>query len=502
VSGGFLRGVVWGGVVAVAALGVVSQIAPPPAGLTAALSVPETDAVVPEPTPLPKARETEAQPEILQKVPETVAEEEPSVDVAPEAADPAPPAGPATTAPPAGNRPAPAEAATQPADETAAAAQVPEPAKEMPVLQPPLPVDTTAPDAPDGTGLQAEAGVPAPAPQETRPGVAVPDGLASPPAETAPPMVEAPPAAPVEEALLQPAPPAVPRTAPAIVVPQEPVPQAEEPANQPGLAPDEGIALAVPGVRTDRLPRIGDEAEVVPESAPEELAVLGTTPLELFARTFDNPAGKPLFSIILIDEGTPPEDRATLAALPFPVTFALDPLREDSAEASRVYREAGQEVAMLASGIPDGATVGDLEQTFQTLDLALPEAVVVLDRPEGGLQDAADLSRAIVPIVAEQGRGLLTYDRGLNPADQVARREGVPAAVIFRILDSEGESIPRMRNYLDRAAFKAAQEGSVVVIGRTRPETVAAILEWTVEGRAAAVALAPVSAVLEAEPTP
>jgi polysaccharide deacetylase 2 family uncharacterized protein YibQ len=80
----------------------------------------------------------------------------------------------------------------------------------------------------------------------------------------------------------------------------------------------------------------------------------------------------------------------------------------------------------------------------------------------------------------------------------VARREGLPAARIFRSLDDDGESIPVIRRYLDRAAFKAAQEGRVVVIGTARPETVAGILEWTIEGRASSVALAPVSAVLQA----
>jgi polysaccharide deacetylase 2 family uncharacterized protein YibQ len=56
-----------------------------------------------------------------------------------------------------------------------------------------------------------------------------------------------------------------------------------------------------------------------------------------------------------------------------------------------------------------------------------------------------------------------------------------------------------IRRYLDRAAFKAAQEGRVVVVGRTRPETVAALLEWTVEGRAATVALAPLTAALSTD---
>ena len=63
--------------------------------------------------------------------------------------------------------------------------------------------------------------------------------------------------------------------------------------------------------------------------------------------------------------------------------------------------------------------------------------------------------------------------------------------VAFRDLDGDGEAAPVIRRYLDRAAFKAAQEGRVTVVGRTRPETVAALLEWTVEGRAATVALAP-----------
>ena len=310
-------------------------------------------------------------------------------------------------------------------------------------------------------------------------------------------MLLRPDTAPVEEA-----------PAPALTAPQDGGALAEA----PGLQPDGGIETEVPGVTTDRLPRIGDDEGMTAEAAPapedEDLPELageaegGTTPLELFAREFDNPEGKPLFSIILIDEGVAPEDRGNLAALPFPVTFAIDPLAPDSAEAARVYRQAGQEVAMLATGIPAGATAGDLEQSLQALDMALPEAVVVLDRPEGDLQAEPDLARQLVPIVAEQGRGLLTYDRGLNPADQVARREGVPSAVIFRVLDSEGESIPKMRNYLDRAAFKAAQEGKVVVIGRAHPETVAAILEWTVEGRAATVAMAPVSAVLERAPSP
>ena len=475
---GFVTGVIWGGVVAAAGLAVMSQVAPLPAVPTAA-QVPETAEPVAPVETLPEAPEPVEMPEILQKGPEP-APEEPVAEAA-ETTDPAP-TGQAEEAP----EPA-AEGATnevQPLD----------PVMETAEVAPAAPM-TTAPAAP---AVPDVAGDVAPAPTvpvqpELQP---LPAAPTVPMGEAAPPQQEAPPApveAPQEEALLTPAPQAP--EGPALIAPVDPE------AGAPRLEPEGTLEDRVEGVTTDRLPRIGDaplaEAEDAMTEAPAEAAPEGAKPLDLFARPFANDEGKPLFVLMLIDEGADAALRAEVAKLPFPVTFVLDPLKPESQTAAMAYRSAGQEVAMLATGLPAGATAADMEQSFQALDMALPEAVAVVDAPEGGFQESLDLARQAVPIVADQGRGLLTYDRGLNPADQVARREGVPSAVIFRILDSEGESVPKMRNYLDRAAFKAAQEGAVVVIGRLRPDTVAAILEWTVEGRAASVALAPVSAVLD-----
>lgn len=242
---------------------------------------------------------------------------------------------------------------------------------------------------------------------------------------------------------------------------------------------------AVPGVKVGALPQIGSEAAVTTVA----------TPFTLYARAFE-PEGKPLFAILLRDVGDAGMDRAELAKLPFPVSFVVDPLTTDAREASAMYRGAGQEVLTLANGIPPGATAADLETTFATLSAILPESVGVIDQDIGGFQDQRPLATLVLPVIKGEGRGLVTYDRGLNAADQIARRDRVPAAVIFRVLDAEGESKITIRRYLDRAAFKAAQEGAVVVIGDTRAETVAAILEWTVEGRAATVSLAPVTAVM------
>jgi polysaccharide deacetylase 2 family uncharacterized protein YibQ len=218
-----------------------------------------------------------------------------------------------------------------------------------------------------------------------------------------------------------------------------------------------------------------------------------------FAAAFENPEAKPTLAIVLIDDGRAELDRAGLAALPFPVTFALDPLDPASAERAAIYRGAGKEVIMLVTGIAEGAMASDVEVAFQSMEQGLPEAVAVMDLPEPSFQNRRPLAATVVPILKEQGRGLLTWDAGLNAADQVARREDLAAAVIFRDLGSAGADAAAVRRLLDRAVFKAGQEGRASVVGKADPATVAALLEWTVEGKSATVALAPVTAVLTVE---
>lgn len=393
---------------------------------------------------------------------------------------------------------------------------------------------TDAPSAAPDTGLAQPSPLPLPAGDDVAiepPVAAAPDQIAlveparpaAPQADVAPAPADqpAPPAAAeAEDVLLKPLPDLLPapETEPAPdfdpVPAEDPLPQLEPDSalvpetgaeNAATLAPTPGLEGQVDGVTIGRLPRIGD-----PE-LPQEQAVDPATnddptltidpeqdlpPLQKYARSFENPDAKPLFSIILIDTGGASLDRAALAALPFPVTFALDPLSPDAAEASKIYRDAGQEVIMVATGIPAGATASDLEVTFQAHAAALPEAVAVIDTEFGAFQADRPLATQVVPILKAQGRGLISWDRGLNAADQVATREGLAATMVFRKLDGKGENSAAVRRALDRAAFKAAQDGRVTVIGQTIPETVTALLEWAVEGRAAAVALAPVSAVL------
>lgn len=271
----------------------------------------------------------------------------------------------------------------------------------------------------------------------------------------------------------------------------------------PGSRPAALPRVASPGLPSAGAPRddAADTPGVVPVPVPgaDPGAAGDTRPaIERHARPFETVGGKPVFAVVLIDTGEPSLDRTALAALPFPVSFVVDPARPEAPLVASIYRGGGQEVAMLASGLPRGATASDLEVTFAAYAELLPESVAVVDPETGGFQGDRPLATLVAPIVAGQGRGLLSWDRGLNAAAQAARRLGLRSGLIERRVDGAGEDRAAIRRQLDRAAFKAAQDGRVIVVGETRPETVAALVEWAAEGRAATVSLAPLSAALVA----
>lgn len=458
---GFVTGLVWGGIVAGAGLAVISQVAPLPQSVTpSVVAAPPPDLA--EQGSTVKTPEAPVATDVPSVLPQSDPEGLPAAVQTPKLDAPS-----AETAPPGDS-----------------------------VSEPPLVVTKAPPDpmaTPDSSMLapetpQADTGdLPLQSPVPSVPPLS---------GDRAPAVAEPPPAVllPSSEPLLE--------KAPDPVAPPDTSDGSAISALDPAPVLPETPRVIVPDGKplTDRqdseaenaLPRIGD-APVLAEPLP-----VSATPLDLFSRPFDNPDAKPLFALVLIDDGTPDLDRETLAALPFPVTFVVDPLSPEVAKIAAVYRNAGQEVMIQTTGMPAGAKAEDIEQNYQAMDMAVPEAVAVLGA--AGLdEDNRALADAVVPILVAQGRGILTMERGLNAVDQAARREGVPQATAFRILDAEGESVPVIRRYLDRAAFRAAQEGSVVVLGSTRPDTIAAILQWNVEGRAASVALAPISAVLRAE---
>ncbi len=260
----------------------------------------------------------------------------------------------------------------------------------------------------------------------------------------------------------------------------------EESAEGPTETHSGVIDDLAPGVTTGRLPTIAARAD---DSAPPP-------PLERFAAPFENPEGKPPMAIILIDDGQSPITHKALADFPYPLNFAVDADWPGATAAAARYRAAGFEVLAMVD-LPEGATAADVEVAMQSHLAAVPEAVAVMEGTRTGLQVSREAIRQLIPILKESGHGLVLFSRGLDTAEKLIAREGVPVATVFRDFDGKGQNATVIRRFLDQAAFKANQERrGVIMVGRLRAETVSALLLWGLQDRASSVALAPVSAIL------
>ena len=246
-------------------------------------------------------------------------------------------------------------------------------------------------------------------------------------------------------------------------------------------------------VRVNRL--TGTDGAVVESSSVPTTANPDAPALVRFGTVFENTDTKPLMGILLLDDGTMNGASAAVGSLPFDVTVVIDPTAADAVDRLATYRAANIEVGVLAV-LPQGATPTDVEIAFEAIFTALPETVLMLDTGNRGLQnDRAVTTQAMIGL-AQDGRGLVTVSNGLNMALRAAEQADVPASVIFRDLDSEGQDPRVIRRFLDQAAFQARQNSGVVLLARVRPDTISALVLWGTANRAGQVDIAPVSAVL------
>ncbi len=351
---------------------------------------------------------------------------------------------------------------------------------------------------------------------------------ASPDQDVAPIAVDpTPPAAPQPPAD-DPIATAEPDTGPALQ--PDPAPQEPEVAAVPETTPEEVPSITSQGPiavegnedtaprkrgRIAALPQIGG-AQIAPsatgvgkrvlplterDDATADQSVLPETPpldpIDAFAASFDNPEGKPLMSIILIDdEGA--FGAEALKDFPYPLSFAISPSDPKATEKLKRYREAGSEVLVLTD-LPKAGSAQDAEVSLSVWLDALPETVGILEGVDTGIQGNRKLADQVAAIAQGTGRGLVVQDKGLNTVQKLAARNGIPSSVVFRDIDGARQDPGVMRRFLDQAAFRAGQEGAVVMLGRLRPETISALVLWGLEDRGGRVALAPISAVMKAQ---
>jgi uncharacterized protein len=276
----------------------------------------------------------------------------------------------------------------------------------------------------------------------------------------------------------------------------DPYVNSSEPADEPSRT----AALPQAGSQEDAkvTPRIGTPVVPLTERGTGQSETPDTVgiepPIVRYSEPFSNPDDKPLMSIILIDDDKSIGVEA-LANFPQPLTMAVDPSAPDAAEKMARHRAAGFEVVSLID-LPKGATAQDAEVTLTASFAAMPEVVAVLEGPNSGIQGNRSLADQVSTIVASTGHGVIMQENGLNTVYKLAARDGIPAGLVFRDFDGAGQSGRNMRRFLDQAAFRAGQDGAVIMLGRIRPETISTLLLWALQDRASRIALAPVSAVL------
>ncbi len=213
--------------------------------------------------------------------------------------------------------------------------------------------------------------------------------------------------------------------------------------------------------------------------------------LQRNAETFEAPRDKPLLALLLIETEDDPVSFETLESFPYPLSIALRSENTDAAENAARYRAAGFEV-VLTVDLPRDAAPADIRTALRSRLSQVPQAVAVLNEADTGLPAGA------APILAQTGHGLLSRGAQAGAARDLLTLSGVPAARLQHDLEAQAQDVDAIRDALDEAADSADRRG-VIVLGRTRADTLRALSLWSGQGGARRVTLAPVSAVLNAQ---
>ncbi|MBT8152447.1 divergent polysaccharide deacetylase family protein [Epibacterium ulvae] len=272
--------------------------------------------------------------------------------------------------------------------------------------------------------------------------------------------------------------PVVPRDLPSDEGQEDPQAEASEDENRPGVG--------TPGVQ---LGTQGSEEGGSAQAPQSDLPAFVRNAEEFIA--LDD---RPLMSIVLIDDaGSVGAD--ALEEFPYPLTFAIRADDPQATAKAQARRAAGFEVLMLVD-LPRDAGPREAEAAMEVWTPKLPQALGILEGVDTGFQGNRPLADQVAALSASGGLGLVTQAKGLNTVQKLALRDGIPSGLVFRDFDGAGQDPRAIRRFLDQAAFRAGQEGAVIMLGRLQPDTISALLLWGLQDRASRVQLAPVSASL------
>lgn len=206
------------------------------------------------------------------------------------------------------------------------------------------------------------------------------------------------------------------------------------------------------------------------------------------------PQPQPSLIIVIDDMGQKTEAAERLAALPYPVTFAVWPHAPHRKETVRLAGDMGLDIlahipmeALPAKGkTPDPGPRAlrmdmDAAQLSSTLNQSLallPTAVGFNNHMGSALTSNDDACRAIAR--SEAGRGYFILDSMTHPQSRLfarCRQLGIVSAARAVFLDNT-RRVPTILANLALAASRARQYGAAIAIGHPYPETIEALQRW------------------------
>ncbi|WP_069299131.1 divergent polysaccharide deacetylase family protein [Neptunicoccus sediminis] len=260
----------------------------------------------------------------------------------------------------------------------------------------------------------------------------------------------------------------------------------------------DGISTLGKSAISKRIPTIGEDEPVL----SGQIATPAVGALRANANEF-TPTGKPLVSVVLLDNGQIEGQLSKFARLGLPLAIAIPVDQPDVPAKSRAYRNAGFEVLALSPrdvklSLPGGQTDEQVAELLERFFSLMPDAMGLIDRPAALLQRDQRLVRSVVGYFAQTGHGIITYAGGLNAAPRLADQQDVAFGVVSHILDGSEDTETVLSGYLNRAARTARSKGSAIVLAMPNDETLSALLNWSLGINARTVSFAPVSAALMA----
>lgn len=206
------------------------------------------------------------------------------------------------------------------------------------------------------------------------------------------------------------------------------------------------------------------------------------------------PQPQPALVIVIDDMGQKLEAAEQLAALPYPVTFAVWPHAPQKKATVRLAGEMGLDVLahIPMEALPDGKKTPDpgpralrirmneqqLRRNLEQSLSLLPTAIGFNNHMGSALTSHDDACRVIARSMS--GRGYFILDSMTHPQSRLfarCRQMGITSAARAVFLDNT-RRIPTILANLALAASKARQYGAAIAIGHPYPETIAALQRW------------------------